>query len=147
MWLMMRSVLCSALLVALSLLRFATAILKRITPIVESWVSQYQRRGFMTGRSMLANVADFVCEATRVSLKQLRGAIVLFDFEAAYPSLSHTYLIAAFSAAGFPCCLLNAIRCLYVNNCHFITVKGKVLVDSSSTSNGNSSAKGRSPWC
>ena len=57
------------------------------------WVSDMQR-GFLGGRSILANVLDVDFESMRISLKAKQSAMVLFDFAAAFPSKSHTYLSA-----------------------------------------------------
>ena len=61
-------------------------------PTFNKWVSRLQR-GFLKGRSMLANLLDIDEAAMTVSLKEKHGGLVLFDFKAAFPSLSHDYLI------------------------------------------------------
>ena len=48
-------------------------------PIANEYVSAAQQ-GFITGRSMLANIVDINFESMRVSLNRSRGAAVLFDF-------------------------------------------------------------------
>ena len=47
-------------------------------PIFNRWVSKLQR-GFLKGRSMLANVLDIDEEAMTISLKECYGGLVLFD--------------------------------------------------------------------
>ena len=66
----------------------ANAYRHRWEPVFAEWVSECQR-GFLPGRSLLSNVVDVDCEAMTVSLKYAGGAIVLFDFKAAFPSISH----------------------------------------------------------
>jgi hypothetical protein len=73
---------------------------------------------------MLNNVLDIDMESMKVSIRSARGAIVLFDFQAAFPSLAHEYLWTTLSVWGVPHPLLNMLKCFYVNNNHIIKVKG-----------------------
>ena len=73
---------------------------------------------------MLANIIDVDFEAMRVSLRQPHGAVLLFDFEAAFPSVSHEYLWSVLSHLGLPAGILRAIQSLYDNNSHLIRIKG-----------------------
>ena len=50
------------------------------------------QQGFLKGRSLLKNVVDIEYEAMKVSLQGPDGAMVLFDFRAAFPTVSQTYL-------------------------------------------------------
>ena len=50
------------------------------------------QRGFLSGRSILQNVVDIDDAAMTVSLRHAAGAIVLFDFRAAFPTLSTEFL-------------------------------------------------------
>jgi hypothetical protein len=52
------------------------------------WISSMQR-GFIAGRSMINNVVDIDFAAQKVSIQSKRGAILLLDFKAAFPSMSH----------------------------------------------------------
>ena len=65
------------------------------------WVSEMQR-GFLHGRSMLGNVVDVDIQAMTVSLQEAGGAVVLFDFAAASPSMSHDYLSIVLAHLGPP---------------------------------------------
>ena len=65
----------------------ANALRLVIEPLANEWVSKMQR-GSLHGRSLLSNVVDVDCESMQVSLKHKRGMLMLFDFEAAFPSLS-----------------------------------------------------------
>ena len=66
----------------------ARAMRIRWEGILEAWVSDFQQ-GFLPGRSMLANVIDIDLNAMLVSLKDENGAVVVLDFSAAFPSVSH----------------------------------------------------------
>ena len=74
---------------------------------------------------MLQNIIEIDEAAMRISLRHRHGALVLFDFEAAFPSLAHSYLWEALNALGLPGPLMNAIKCFYFNNMHTIKVKGQ----------------------
>ena len=73
---------------------------------------------------MLQHIIDIDEESMRISLKHPRGALILFDFEAAFPSVSHAYLWQALRALGVPNALINALKCFYANNVQMIKVKG-----------------------
>ena len=93
-------------------------------PILERWVSQYQR-GFLKGRSMLHNIIDIDWESMTISLKKERGALVLFDFRAAFPSVSHPFLVACLELLGLPASAMNFVRVMYDNNKCYVRVQGK----------------------
>ena len=79
----------------------ANALLIKMAPTIERWVSEAQR-GFLTNRFLLQNVVDVDFEAMKVSLRSSNGAIVLFDFEAAFPPLNHSFLWATLEHLGLP---------------------------------------------
>ena len=60
------------------------------------------QRGFLHGRSLLSNVVDVDYESMRVSLKHKRGMLILFDFEAAFPSLSQEFMMECLGKIGLP---------------------------------------------
>jgi hypothetical protein len=92
------------------------------------------QRGFLQGRSLLSNVVDIDYESMRVSLKHDRGMLILFDFEAAFPSLSQEFLMECLRKVGLPPSLLHAIECLYVNNRHTLKLKGRLFPSFTATS-------------
>ena len=94
---------------------------------VAHWVSSPQR-GLLMGRHMLRNVADVVFAAQKISISSRRGAIVLFDFKAAFPSLSHDYMWDALVAIGLPPGNVDALRLFYVGNKHWMKIGGLVLI-------------------
>ena len=49
----------------------------------------------------------------RISLNTSSGAIVLFDFKAAFPSLSIDYMMAMLEMIGLPSAARNLITALY----------------------------------
>ena len=51
--------------------------------------------------------------AMTVSLKHGQGATVLFDFKAAFPSLSVEFLLAALERIGVPLAARRMVRALY----------------------------------
>jgi hypothetical protein len=49
-------------------------------------------------------------------MEQSRGGIILLDFKAAFPSISHTYLHKVLSALGLPDYVCTAVKNLYCNH-------------------------------
>ena len=82
------------------------------------------QRGFIRGRSMLRNVLDIDFAAQTISIKHQRGAIILFDFRAAFPSLCHDFLWEALEALGIPQEYIRALQMFYVENKHILRVGG-----------------------
>ena len=68
---------------------------------------------FLPGRSILQNIVDVDDTAMRISLNTSSGAIVLFDFKAAFPSLSIDYMMAMLELIGLPSAARNLIAALY----------------------------------
>ena len=69
---------------------------------VGSWVSRAQQ-GFLIGRSMFENILSIDYCAKLFSLEQDYGAVVLFGFKAAFPSLSHDFRWQALQQLGVRC--------------------------------------------
>ena len=74
---------------------------------------------------MLRNVLDVDFEAQIISLRTRRGAIVLFDFKSAFPSISHDYLWEALLAVGLPEKYVQTLQLFYKHNKHFLKLGGK----------------------
>ena len=69
---------------------------------VSAWAAKAQR-GFIKGRVMLSNVLDVEARAVELGADQnVRGTMLLFDFEVVFPSISHTFLRMAIAHAGIP---------------------------------------------
>ena len=69
-------------------------------PDVATGISDCQR-GFLRGRSMFANLMGVEEVVLRHSIKHGSSAMVVFDFEAAFPSVSQEFL-DAIAAQGWP---------------------------------------------
>ena len=91
--------------------------------MLSSIISEKQQ-GFLKGRFLLKNVVDIDTEARRVSLISKDGALVLFDFEAAFPSISHDFLIEILDVLGLPPEAVQVVRALYVDNSCDLMHKG-----------------------
>jgi len=84
---------------------------------------------------MLRNVLDIDLAAHKVSVTSRSGAILLFDFKAAFASLSHDFIWDMLSSIGLSSGYIEALKLLYQNNLHFMRV-GNVLVRSVSIQSG-----------
>ena len=93
-------------------------------PILEAWVSKMQR-GFLKGREMLHNIIDVDWAAMKVSLVMPHGSLVLFDFRAAFPSVSHDFLIQSLTYLGLPQHAIHFIRSMYSQNTCTLRVQGQ----------------------
>ena len=93
-------------------------------PILERWVSKFQR-GFLKGRVMLHNVIDIDWAAMTVSLKCEHGALLLFDFRAAFPSISHPFLMQCLEWLGLPKEAMNFIHSMYHQNKCVMRIQGQ----------------------
>ena len=71
------------------------------------------QRGFLRGRSILRNVLEIDWESMRVSLSSQRGALVLFDFEAAFPSAIHRWIWTVLRHRQLPDDYMSLFRGLY----------------------------------
>ena len=90
----------------------ANAYRYRWEPTLAAWVSPEQR-GFLPGRSILANVVDVEEAAAEFAMTEDDPAIFLFDFSAAFPSIHQTFLLAALEHIGLPPPALAVVRALY----------------------------------
>ena len=81
----------------------------------KDYISLHQQ-GFLKGRLMINNILDIDYNAMSVSLLHEKGALLLFDFKAAFPSVSHAFLINSLRSIGLPDHALNFIQALYDSN-------------------------------
>ena len=93
-------------------------------PVLEAWISAAQR-GFLKGRQMLHNIIDVDWISMKVSLNCKSGALLLFDFKAAFPSVSHDFLQKALRYIGLPREATNLICSMYHNNVCYIRMQGQ----------------------
>ena len=94
---------------------FARALKYCLEDVVDELATQIQR-GFIRGRRMFKNIVDIEMEAMRISVTSKNGALVLFDFGAAFPSLSHELLWEVMWRIGIPTKTLKAVQALYQDN-------------------------------
>jgi hypothetical protein len=90
-----------------------------IAPIIDA-----SQRGFLPGRSMLQNVVDIEHKAMLTALAEDDGAIILFDFVAAFPSISRHFLHKAADRAGLPPNALQVIESFYYRTTSKILIQG-----------------------
>ena len=101
---------------------------------VHTWIS-YQQRGFVCGRQMLLNIIDVDFAAQKISIKSARGAILLLDFRAAFPSMCHSFIWDTLESIGLPRQFIKALQLFYVEDKHWIRI-GANLVESVTVHSG-----------
>ena len=62
---------------------------------------------------MLSNIVDIDVDAMKISLTEQHGALILFDFKAAFPSVSHHYMLIVLRHIGIPSFVLHLIEAMY----------------------------------
>ena len=102
----------------------ANAYRVALEPFTKNLISNMQR-GFMKNRLITENIVDIDFASMKVRMKGERGAIVLFDFKAAFPSINHNYMWATLSKLGIPNNIIRAYQRLYINNNHTINIGGR----------------------
>ena len=75
---------------------------------------------------MLENVLDIDFESMRFSLAGSGGALILFDFEAAFPSISQEFLISMLTRLHLPSEVTNVVKALYHDCKCWIKMGGSV---------------------
>ena len=108
----------------------ANAARLRWEPHYNTWISDMQQ-GFLGGRSIIKNLIDLDTEAMTISLKSDRGAIILFDFKAAFPSISQEYIHRVLQRTGMPEGCQRLVRSLY-NDSKCLIACGGVFTQASS---------------
>ena len=83
-----------------------------------------EQRGFIKGRSMLANVVDAEAAMSRHAFASPAAPTVFFDFEAAFPSVSHDFLHDVLKAKGWPPWICTFVIGFYWNNACSISLGG-----------------------
>jgi hypothetical protein len=106
----------------------ANAARLRWEAALEGWLSPEQR-GFLPRRSMLANVVDLEEAAMHATLAGddedgSDPGVLLFDFAAAFPSISQQFLAEVLSFVGFPPCSLHLVAALYYQHMGTPTLSG-----------------------
>jgi len=85
----------------------------------------FYQRGFLRGRQILDNVVELDHFSHIFSIASRSAAIFLFDFSAAFPSVSHIFLWMVLENAGLPTALVRLIRCFYRSCRHIIRLGGR----------------------
>ena len=93
---------------------------------VGSRISDMQK-GFLHGRKMMSNLIDLDEAAQKISIRTSRGAIILLDFRAAFPSMDHDFIWDTLEAVGLPLEFICAIKMLYQGNKHFLRLQGALF--------------------
>jgi hypothetical protein len=92
------------------------------------------QKGFLKHRQMLRNVLDIDFAAHKVSVRSRSGAILLFDFKAAFPSLSHDMMWDTLEITGVDPYFIDVVKLFYRNNKHILRIRGDnfngILVES-----------------
>ena len=101
----------------------ANAARLRWERLLNPWISP-QQQGFLGNRSILKNVLDIDYAAMTTALTNNQGALVLFDFASAFPSISQDYMLDLLTKLGVPQNAMNMIRALYDNNRCTVQVNG-----------------------
>ena len=77
---------------------------------------------------MLENVIDIEHQSMLSSLRHSCSALVLFDFRAAFPSVSQDFLFAVMEYLGLPVSAVNVLAALYDNNRCEILINGETYL-------------------
>ena len=75
----------------------------------------------------MKNIVDIDLSALQVTLRGSQGALVLFDFKAAFPSIDHSYLWSTLAHIGIPAPVLRCYKLLYARNKHKFQVRGRTF--------------------
>ena len=71
---------------------------------------------------MISNILQVEMEAKKIALKNQKGAIILFDFAAAFPWVSHDLIHSTLERLRVPLQVRNLVAALYDNIvCHVNT--------------------------
>ena len=75
---------------------------------------------------MLANVLDLEERAVSDALQAEHSAVFLFDFSAAFPSVSQCYLYRTLTHVGVPSSALNVVKALYDRSRCMLSFSGEL---------------------
>ena len=76
---------------------------------------------------MMANLLDIDEAAQIISVRSTRGAIILLDFKAAFPSMDHAFIWDTLAAVGVPLGFVDAIKLFYTSNTHSLRLHGALF--------------------
>ena len=92
---------------------------ERLAPVIAE-----TQRGFLPGRSMARNVFEVDAAMRSACALGEAGGAVFFDFEAAFPSLAHTFLHRLLRSAGLPVEVCRFVRGLYLGHGCDVALQG-----------------------
>ncbi len=102
----------------------ANAMRYAIEPALARWVSPNQR-GFIGGRSLLANVIDIEEAMVMTALHEDDGACIFCDLAAAFPCMDHGFVRDLFTAMELPDHVMAFFEALYARNFCRLVVRGE----------------------
>jgi len=102
----------------------ASALRFAVEPAFEQLIGDGQR-GFINGKSILANVLDIEVAMQRAALDEEEAYAMLFDMRAAFPSLEHDYLHLVLEELRVPVGVRMAIRALYAGQSCCLSMAGQ----------------------
>jgi hypothetical protein len=85
------------------------------------------QKGFLKGRQMIRNVLEIDMAAQKISVRSRSGAILLFDFAAAFPSISHDMMWEVLGMAGIDENFIAVIKMFYQSNRHLLKLRGSIF--------------------
>ena len=85
------------------------------------------QKGFVAGRKMLRNVLEIDIAAQKSSVRSRSGAMLLFDFAAAFPSMSHDMMWEMLEAGGIDENFIAVIKLFYQDNRHLLKLQGSIF--------------------
>ena len=69
---------------------------------------------------MLRNVLEVDFASHKISIRSRSGAMILFDFKAAFPSLAHEMIWDVLEATGVDTDFIRVVKAFYRNNKHLL---------------------------
>ena len=105
--------------------RIIASVVKTIlTPVIEPILSLNQH-GFFTGRRVFDNVYSFNAKFTAAREKKITAFLLFMDFEKAFDSINHDYLLKLLASIGVSTFMCNIVNGLLSNvTAHVITRQG-----------------------
>ena len=90
----------------------ASAVRILLEPTIEKVIPPTQN-GFVIGRRILSNVLDIDLHSMLLALGGGRGALILFDIEAAFPRASQEFSFTMLGKLGLPRGIPQLVEALY----------------------------------
>ena len=94
--------------------------------ILDDWAFMGQR-GFISERVMIENIIEVEAKAISTMSLNKSGAMICYNFAAAFPSVSRAFMWLVLEIIGIPQFIIKAIQALYANNHHYFRWDGTLL--------------------